>query len=172
MHRPAKTHRLHITSPSGDGLIFRLIHKAVVNHRSEVDDEPGVTTLRQRICQVEGRTVLMAAHLDIAVGDAVVALHLGVRRDDTLRQERQGLRRLEGRSWCHRLADGLAHVVSLRRIGSQADDLTVLRIDGHDTARLAFQQTLAQLLEHRTDGQRSVCRKSLCPDDYARQQGC
>ena len=80
--RSAKSHRLHITAPGGDGLVFRLVHKAIVDHRSEVDDEPGVATLRQRICQVEGRTVLMTAHLDIPVGDAVVALHLGVGRDD------------------------------------------------------------------------------------------
>ena len=172
MHRPAKAHRLHITAPGGDGLVFRLIHKAVVDHRSEVDDEPGVATLRQGVSQVEGRAVLVAAHLDVAVGDAVVALHLGVGGDDAFRQECESLRRLEGGSRCHRLTDGLAHVVTLRGIGGQTDDLTVLGIDGHDAAGLAFQQTLAQLLEHRTDSQRSVRGKSLCPDSHARQQGC
>ena len=172
MHRPAKPHRLHIAAPGGDGLVLRLIHKTVVDHRSEVNDEPCVTTLRQSICQVEGRTVLVAAHFDIAIGDAVVALHPGVGRDDALRQECQRLSGLECRARCHRLADGLAHVSPLRRVCRQTDDFAVLRIDSHDAARLAFQQTLAQLLEYRTDSQRSVRGKSLCPDSHARQQGC
>ncbi len=146
MHGSTEAHRLHITAPGGDSLILRLIHEIIVDHRTEVHDKPRVTTLRQCLFQIQWRAVLVTAHLDIAVGDAAVTFHLGIRRDKSLRQQCQGLCCLEGGARCLRFTDGLTHICPLRCIRRQTDDLAIIGVDGHDTARLSLQQTFSQLL--------------------------
>ena len=162
MHRTTQPHRLHIASPGVDGLILRLVHEVIVDHRTEVHDKPCVTALRQSIFQVQGRAVLVTAHLDIAVGDATVTGHLRIRRNKALRQERQSLSRLEGRARRLGFANGLTHIRPLWRVRRQTDNIAVFGVDGHDTARLSFQQTFTQLLKYGSDSQRPIRRQSLC----------
>ena len=103
----------------------------------------------------------MAAYLDIAVCDAVLALHGGLGRDDALGEQCEGLGGLEGGAWGLGLADGLAHVAAMGRVGGQTEYLAIGRVDGHDGARLSLQQPLAQLLQRRAYGEWSVSRQCL-----------
>ena len=80
----------------------------------------------------------MTAHTDIAVNKALVALHLGVHRHDTLRQQCQRLRRLECRTRCLRLADSLTYISPMWCVRCQAQYLAILRVDGNNAARLTL----------------------------------
>ena len=108
-----------IATPSSDCLVFRLIHKVVVDHRGEGHQKPSVARLGKRILESQRRAVLVAAHLDISVGDAVVAFYCCFWCDDTLGEQREGLRCLECGTGSQGLPDGLPHVSTVRRVGCQ-----------------------------------------------------
>ena len=161
MHRTAKSHGLHIGAPGGNRLIARLIHEIVVDHRGEGHQEPCVAALCQRIPECQRRTVLVTAHLDIAVGNTIDTLDGGLGRDDALGEQRQCLGGLEGRARGIGFADGLTHIETLRRVGGQTEDLAVGGVDGHDAARFSLQQLHTQLLKGRAQCQRAVNRQFL-----------
>ena len=158
VHGSAQAHRLHIGAPDGDGLIARGIHEVVVDHRGEGHEEPRVARLCEGFFECEGRTVLMTAHLDIAVGDAIVALDGGGGGDDALREQGECLCRLEGGARGIGFADGLTHIAALRRVSGQTENLTIGGVDGDDAARLVLKEAFSELLERRTQGEWSVGR--------------
>ena len=49
VHRSAQPHRLHVRTPSGDGLFLRIVYKLIVDHRTEIQDKPCITGMSQRI---------------------------------------------------------------------------------------------------------------------------
>jgi len=136
VHRTAQAHRLHVGAPGGDRLIVRGIHEVVVDHRGESHEKPGVARLRQCLFQIEGRAVLMTAHLDITISDARVTLHGGSWGDDAFREQGECLGSLEGGARGVWLADGLTHIAAIRRVGGETKDLAIGGIDSHNAARL------------------------------------
>ena len=108
--------------------------------------------------------MLVTAHLDIAVGDAIVALDGGGGGDNTLGEQGECLSRLEGGARGIGFADGLSHIASLWRVGGQTEDLTIGGVDGDDAARLVLKEAFSELLKCRTQGEWSVGRQSLRKD--------
>ena len=114
--------------------------------------------------------MLMTAYLDVAVGDAIVALDGGGWGDDALGEQGERLSRLEGGARGIGFADGLTHIAALRRVGGQTEDLAIGGIDGHDAARLVLQEAFSELLEHRTQRERSIIRQGLRKDVSSQKQ--
>ena len=96
VERTAQSHASHIGSPCVDGLFFVLEDKVVVEHGHESRQKPCVARESQCVDQREWRSVLMATHVDVAVGEPVFTLDSSLGRDNTLGKQRQGLGRLEG----------------------------------------------------------------------------
>ena len=103
----------------------------------------------------------MTAHLDVAVGDAGMALDGGGWGDDTLGEQGESLRRLEGGTRSIGFADGLTHITAIGRVSSETEDLAIGGVDGNDAARLVLQQSFSELLEYRTQGEWPVGRQGL-----------
>ena len=114
--------------------------------------------MSQRILQIERRTMLVAPNLDVTIGNTTVTLNGCLRCNDALGKQRQCLCRLKGGARCLRLADSLPHIKPFWGICSQTDNLTISWIDSHNSPRLTLKQSFSQLLQHRSKGQRSVCR--------------
>ena len=105
--------------------------------------------------------MLMTAHVDVSIRESILTFNGGLGHHNALREQRQRLRSLEGRARRISLSDGHVHIVAVGGVRSEADNLARLRPNGHDASLLAFQQTFAQLLQHRSYGQWSVGRQSL-----------
>lgn len=116
--------------------------------------------------------MLMTAHLDVAVGDAIVALDGGGGGDDTFGEQGECLRRLEGGTRGIGFADGLTHIAAIGRVGGQTENLAIGGVDGNDTARLVLQEAFSELLEHRTQGEWPIIRQGLRKGVSGQKQAC
>ena len=103
----------------------------------------------------------MTAHVDVSIRESILTFDGGLGHHNALREQRQRLSSLEGRARRISFSNGHVHIVAVGGVRGETDNLARLWPNGHDASLLAFQQAFAQLLQHRSYGQRSVGWQSL-----------